>query len=58
MSTCNLCGETPPDAGILDHIRVAHPDFYGDGPERWPDGEIVVVDLTDYTADDIEGTQK
>jgi hypothetical protein len=29
-----------------DHLRVMHPDVYGDGPERWPDGAIVIDDTT------------
>lgn len=48
---CALCGETfPPGHGpqeILDHLRRFHPTEYGDGPEHWPDGGLVVVDLTD-----------
>jgi hypothetical protein len=42
---CHLCHETnPPD--LLDHIRIQHPDAWGDGPQRWPDGETVIVDTT------------
>jgi len=33
-----------------------HPAEYGDGPERWPDGSLVVVDKTDYMADEIGGS--
>jgi hypothetical protein len=43
-ATCNLCGEQHDN--ILEHLRLIHPDVYGDGPARWPDGEIVVVDET------------
>lgn len=31
---------------ILEHLRVLHPDLYGDGPDRWPDGRIAVYDTT------------
>jgi hypothetical protein len=34
------------DAEMLDHLRVVHPDVWGDGPQRWPDGRIVVYDAT------------
>lgn len=49
MGTCRLC---PPgddrvaDEDLLEHLRVTHPTRYGDGPERWPDGEPVVTDET------------
>jgi hypothetical protein len=49
MATCFLC---PPednkldDDHMLEHLRVMHPDAYGDGPERWPDGGMVVHDMT------------
>lgn len=46
MATCELCGEQPDDAELLDHLRVMHPTEYGDGPERWPDGSLVVYDDT------------
>lgn len=36
---------------IDDHLRVMHPDEYGDGPQRWPDGQIAVVDTTIDTRD-------
>lgn len=41
---CRLCGDSEPRSPqqILDHFRVVHPDVYGDGPERWPDGALVV----------------
>lgn len=47
MATCHLC---PPDddqidaEDALDHIRVMHPEVWEDGPARWPDGSLVVVD--------------
>lgn len=31
---------------LLDHIRVLHPEHYGDGPARWPDGGLVIEDTT------------
>lgn len=55
MGVCNLCGDTPDDADLLEHLRVIHPDDYGDGPTRWPDGRIVVVDQTADTIADILG---
>lgn len=51
--TCNLCGHHEvPESGLMgddiqlmdDHLRVMHPEQYGDGPERWPDGGIVLLD--------------
>lgn len=49
MATCHLCppeDQFVPDYDMDDHLRVHHPDVYGDGPERWPDGHVVVHDLT------------
>ena len=46
MAICTLCGDRHDDILILDHLRVVHPDAYGDGPARWPDGSLVVVDQT------------
>jgi hypothetical protein len=55
LVTCELCGHHElPESGDMagdlqlmdDHLRVMHPDVYGDGPERWPDGGIVVHDAT------------
>lgn len=55
---CHICDEDVPRAGeaaatpghdatiLLDHIRVMHPDQYGDGPLYWPDGGLVVIDET------------
>lgn len=46
-SHCHLCHTTGlASAELLDHLRLLHPDAWGDGPDRWPDGEAVVVDLT------------
>jgi hypothetical protein len=41
-----LTGRPSPTPRILDHLRVIHPDVWGDGPTRWPDGRIVVYDTT------------
>lgn len=44
-ATCFVC--QPPaemdGARILDHVRLLHPDAWGDGPERWPDGQFVMT---------------
>jgi len=45
QATCLLC--QPPEvigSGILEHLLLIHPDVYGDGPDRWPDGGLVIVD--------------
>lgn len=47
--TCAFgCDELEADSleEVNDHLRVVHPCVYGDGPERWPDGQIVVYDQT------------
>lgn len=46
MATCHLCGDHLPDSDMGDHLRIMHPDEWGDGPERWPDGAPVIVDMT------------
>jgi hypothetical protein len=48
MGTCHLCADQPyiPDRDIAGHLRLQHPDQWGDGPERWPDGGAVVYDTT------------
>lgn len=47
---CHLCNEDFPQgtdlAQIVDHLRVIHPDQYGDGPALWPDGGPVIHDET------------
>lgn len=53
MANCLICGDTPPDSEIWDHLRLMHPDHWGDG-ERWPDGEPVIHDLT-LQPDDFTG---
>lgn len=46
-ATCLVC-QPPQVIGvrILDHLRLFHPDQYGDGPACWPDGELVITDTT------------
>jgi hypothetical protein len=40
--TCALCGEVVEGVqAVDDHLRLIHPEEYGDGPTRWPDGGIV-----------------
>lgn len=43
---CLVCTEAVPSEELLDHLRVMHPAEYGDGPQRWPDGAVVIVDTT------------
>lgn len=43
---CNVCNEDVPTHDLLGHLRVMHPTEYGDGPECWPDGSLVVLDST------------
>lgn len=65
MATCNLCNERLPEKDMADavrvmddHLRVVHPDIYGDGPERWPDGSIV-IDASDIAeSSDFETKEK
>lgn len=54
MGTCNLCDEHPDDEEMLEHLRVMHPNEYGDGPDRWPDGGLVIIDTTAETPADLE----
>lgn len=60
MGTCLVCPDLPhvPDAGLLDHLRLLHPDHYGDGPQRWPDGGVVVHDLTLSMSDFVPTTEE
>lgn len=49
MGTCHLCpsdNNRIPDGQGMEHLRLMHPTEYGDGPDRWPDGEMVSVDRT------------
>lgn len=53
---CNVCQEEFEDGDIdvlLDHLRVMHPEQYGDGPLRWPDGQLVVM-KDNITTEDFE----
>lgn len=46
---CLLCPPDDQDLGdedLMDHLRLHHPEQWGDGPDRWPDGRPVVVDRT------------
>lgn len=43
---CSLCPGPVPTHDLLGHLRVMHPAEYGNGPERWPDGGLVVYDTT------------
>jgi hypothetical protein len=43
--TCGL-GCTEPVDDPEEHLRLHHPAEYGTGPERWPDGKVVVHDDT------------
>lgn len=45
---CRLCPDGVPRSPVemLDHLRVLHPEVYGDGPQRWPDGHLVIEDDT------------
>lgn len=49
---CHVCEQPVPSAELLDHLRVMHPEQYGDGPQRWPDGALVIIDDSD-TVDDL-----
>jgi hypothetical protein len=47
---CHLCHEDFPERTTLleltEHLRVIHPDAFGDGPKTWPDGSLVILDDT------------
>lgn len=59
---CVFCGPiegSPQDLNeaiemMVEHIRVLHPEHYGDGPERWPDGGLVVEDESLDPSDFVE----
>ncbi len=63
MAHCNLCGEDTPVSdnmhadmeALFDHLRVMHPEVYGDGPGRWPDGGLVVEVEADSLTPDLFG---
>jgi hypothetical protein len=48
--TCALGCDEPIEVETAEelenHLRLLHPDSFGEGFERWPDGEIVVHDTT------------
>lgn len=52
MPQCNLCPEVVEFTGnmtadmeaVIEHIRIVHPEHYGTGPERWPDGSLVYTE--------------
>lgn len=49
MGKCFACPEgdqNVADEALVDHLRNVHPDLYGDGPECWSDGAVVVHDMT------------
>jgi hypothetical protein len=48
---CLVCDDDVPSVELVDHIRVMHPDEYGDGPLLWADGRRVVFDGDPDTAD-------
>lgn len=54
MGRCEVCPDRPvvEDSKALDHLRVIHPDLYGDGPLYWPDGGVVVIDQTGELPED------
>lgn len=43
---CEVCGEQMPDSEILDHLRLMHPDDYGDGQPEWEDVGIETARVT------------
>lgn len=49
---CEQCDDwEKPDAEgaldeILDHLRLMHPDKYDGGPDRLPDGSMMIWDET------------
>jgi hypothetical protein len=50
---CHLCPDDVARSPVemLNHFRVLHPAEYGDGPERWPDGGIVIYEDDPEPAD-------
>ena len=59
---CHLCHEDFPEGTSLeelsDHLRVLHPDVFGEGPARWPDGQLVVLDDTLEPKDFLDGPEE
>lgn len=64
MPQCNLCKITVPYTGnmmvdmeaTLEHVRLFHPEEYGDGPNRWPDGSLVYIE--DFVPEEFRPTQE
>ncbi len=56
MGRCRLCHDAVSDDRLGVHLRLVHPEEYGDGFEEWPDGAPVVVDKT-LAPDDFEGSE-
>lgn len=54
LGHCFVCHEPVTNREILNHIRLIHPDEYGDGPDLWPDGRVVIEDA-DVTPEEIIG---
>ena len=52
---CELCKDWLPLTTVADHLRLFHPDEFGDGVATWPDGEVVIVDTT-LNPDDFGGS--
>lgn len=50
---CLLCHEPVPTHDLVGHLRVMHPDEYGEGPILWPDGGPLVVE--DLSIEDFTG---
>ena len=48
MGTCLVCPQPAevPEVEMFEHLRLLHPDVWGDGPMRWRDGQLVVIDET------------
>ena len=52
---CEVCGDAINPGGpedIIDHLRVVHPELYGDGPERWPDGALVIEGWEQFVSEE------
>jgi hypothetical protein len=49
---CHVCEEPVTTHDLLGHLRVMHPDEYGDGPITWPDGGVLIeedLSIEDFT---------
>lgn len=57
MGICIPCGFSMPDPDLTEHIRLEHALDYGDGPERWADGDVVVVHENTLDPDDFREPQ-